>query len=184
MQKSFVVIFYLIAAVMNACHDPLEPEPSPREEPMVLQDELLANSTNLNDSIERPSILGVKLPNPYLLPNMRQAYTRVKGGTWSSLAASHKYVRFRPTDVNQLVTLEETLDLELFDEPLDYQIIQEGDYYQDPAIPAEQITWQYAVVPVNFSFPARISYELLASIHIPDDTFVEAEAERLVGLND
>lgn len=58
-----------------------------------------------------------------------------------------------------------------------------GDYYQDPSIPDEQITWQYAVVPPDFQFPAGIQYQILAQIHIPgnDYTAVETEAERLQG---
>ncbi len=58
-----------------------------------------------------------------------------------------------------------------------------GDYYQDPSIPDEQITWQYAVVPPDFQFPAGIQYQILAQIHIPgnDYTAVETEAERLAG---
>lgn len=40
------------------------------------------------------------------------------------------------------------------------------------------------MVPVNFTFPSGIPYEVLASIHLPDnDGAVEAEAEKLAGLN-
>ncbi|MDX2306403.1 MAG: hypothetical protein NW226_26575 [Microscillaceae bacterium] len=171
---------------MNACHEVQDPQPDIELTKEDLEPSSSPKSLNVpspTDTVEYPTILGARLPNPYLLANMRQAYTNVKGGNWSSLAASHKYVRFRPSTLDQLATLEESLDLELFDEPLDYQIIQEGDYYQDPSIPDEQITWQYAVVPASFSFPSGIVYETLASIHIPDDTNIEAEAERLAGLN-
>lgn len=74
------------------------------------------------------------------------------------------------------------MDLDLFDVPMDYQILTLGDYYQEPSIPIEQITYQYTVVPATFSFPTGIPYTLLASIHIPSDTRVEAETERLAGL--
>lgn len=91
---------------------------------------------------------------------------------------------FKPTDVDQLdvlTTAMEAQNLEVFDTPVDYDVTYEGDYYQDPSIPEEQITWQYAVVPPNFQFPSGIQYETLAQIHIPgnDYTAVETEAERL-----
>lgn len=101
--------------------------------------------------------------------------------------ATHEYVRFRPTDDSQLQTLityMEDRDMELFDTPVDYQVLAEGDYYQDPSIPDEQITWQYCVVPKGFVYPSGIQRELIANIHIPEDDFsaVETEAERLAEL--
>ena len=116
---------------------------------------------------------------------MQQAYANL-GITNVSVTVTNKYVRFKPT-IAQLSYLDSFMDakgLELFDAPLDYQILLEGDYYQDPSIPAEQPTWQYAVVPANFSFPSGIQYEVLASIHIPGDSYtaVETEAERLASL--
>ncbi len=76
--------------------------------------------------------------------------------------------------------------LELFDTPVDYVVTYEGDYYQDPSIPDSLPTWQYAVVPTNFVFPAGIIYEILAQIHIPGDSYtaIETEAERLASLQD
>ncbi|MCC6288431.1 MAG: hypothetical protein IT249_11145, partial [Chitinophagaceae bacterium] len=140
---------------------------------------------NYNDSIERPTILGVHLPNPYIITNMKQAYKNITGQT-STPAVTHLYVRFKPSTAEQLSKLDSVMDLQsldLFDQPLDYEVLQEGHYYQDPSIPLEQITWQYAVVPPAFQFPTGITYETLASIHIPDNTAVEQEAERLAGLN-
>ncbi len=137
------------------------------------------------DTTETPTILGSQLTNPYLIPNMQQAYANL-GITNVSVAATHQYVRFKPTidQMSYLDSFMEVKGLELFDAPLDYQILLEGGYYQDPSIPAKQPTWQYAVVPKLFSFPSGIQYELLAQIHIPADTYtaVETEAERLASL--
>ena len=141
-----------------------------------------------DDSIERITTLGVKLTNPYLILNMQQAYTNL--GLSSSMATvTNKYVRFKPTNVDQLSVLDSTLELqnlELFDTPVDYVVTYEGDYYQDPAIPDSLPTWQYAVVPPTFVFPTGITYEILAQIHIPADNYtaVETEAERIASLQD
>ncbi|MEO6638354.1 MAG: hypothetical protein ABIN25_08760 [Ginsengibacter sp.] len=134
------------------------------------------------DSIERITTLGAKLTNPYLIPNMQQAYSNL-GYAPSLATVTNLYVRFKPT-TDQLATLDSIMDLrglELFDTPVDYEVTYEGDYYQDPSIPDSLPTWQYAVVPPRFIFPAGIQYEILAQIHIPADAYtaVETEAENL-----
>ncbi len=141
-----------------------------------------------DDSIERITTVGVRLTNPYLIPNMQQAYSNL--GLNSSLATiTNLYVRFKPSTVDQLAVLDSTMEvqnLEIFDTPVDYDVTYEGDYYQDPSIPEEQISWQYAVVTPTFQFPAGIQYEIIAQIHIPGDDFtaVETEAERLAAFQD
>lgn len=138
------------------------------------------------DSIERITVLGARFTNPYLIPNMRQAYTNL--GLSSTLATvTNLYVRFKPSSVDQLALLDSVMDaqnLEIFDTPVDYDVTYEGDYYQDPSIPEEEITWQYAVVPPNFIFPAGIQNETIAQIHIPGNNYtaVETEAENLAGI--
>ncbi len=100
------------------------------------------------DSIERETVLGVQLTNPYLISNMQHAYGNL--GLNDGLAVvNNLYVRFLPT-TNQLAALDSIMDaqgLELFDTPVDYQVLYEGDYYQDPSVPDSLPTWQYAVVP-------------------------------------
>ena len=125
-----------------------------------------------NDSIERITVLGAQEPNPYLIPNMQKAYTNL--GYSANLATiTNLYVRFKPT-VAQLAVLDSLMEaqgLDLFDTPMDYDVTYEGDYYQDPSIPDSLPTWQYAVVPPNFSFPPGITYQTLAQIHIPPDDY-------------
>jgi hypothetical protein len=140
------------------------------------------------DSTETPTILGNHRTNPYTIANMQQAYANL-GLTGITVNVTNLYVRFLPNTVDQLAILDSTLDvqgLEMFDTPVDYDVIQEGDYYQDPSIPDSSITWQYAVVPPSFQFPADITYQILSQIHIPDDdyTAVETEAERLASIQD
>lgn len=140
---------------------------------------------NDEDTTYTPTILGVHLPNPYLVPNMKQAYINITGQT-STPAVTNLYVRFKPSGADQLRQLDSIMaisNIDFFDTPLDYEILTQGDYYQDPSIPLEQVTWQYAVVATNFSFPSGIQYEVLSSIHIPTNSAVEQEAERLAGLN-
>jgi hypothetical protein len=139
------------------------------------------------DSIERETILGYQLTNPYLINNMMQAYGNL-GQDPAKAIVNNLYVRFLPS-TNQLAALDSIMDaqgLELFDTPMDYQVLYEGDYYQDPSIPDSLPTWQYAVVPSGFTFPAGIQHETLAQIHIPADNYtaVETEGERLASIQD
>lgn len=74
-----------------------------------------------------------------------------------------------------------SLDLDLFDYPLDYEVLQEGDYYNDGVTPPETIPWLYTVVTPNFVFPAGIQYELLQRMHVPTLASLEREAFSITG---
>jgi hypothetical protein len=86
--------------------------------------------------------------------------------------------------------------LYLLDHPMDYSIVKEGDYYQDPEVGENAITWQYAVVPKDFPFPEGVKVEYLDEVYISehaattragediDWTLVEKEAYRLTGNED
>ena len=86
------------------------------------------------------------------------------------------------------------LGLELSDHPFDYQIVREGDYYHDPAIADEKITWQYAVAGKDVEFPEDIRCEILDRCYIPESDAtrapdidwdaVERESFRLTGNED
>ena len=138
--------------------------------------------------------LGEKLEDPYTVANMQEALTKAyptKAGR-VQIEATDLYVRFLPEDDAQLTMLRE-LGLYLLDHPMDYSIKREGDYYQDPSVGEEAITWQYAVVPKSFVFPSGLRYELLDECffaeHLPatkavdgvDWALVEREAFRLTG---
>jgi hypothetical protein len=183
--RGTVYSFLLLLLSFSCTEDLLKPN-SQTSDPAAMDESTSPRTAIIIDpllgSTETPTVLGIQLPNPYLLTNMKQAYKNITGSN-AGIVVNALYVRFQPTTVAQLTTLHETLDLDLTDTPMDYQITQQGDYYQDPSIPDEQISYQYAVVAPTFSFPSGIAYTILASVHIPTDLRVEAEAERLAGLN-
>ena len=139
-------------------------------------------------------VLGDRLEDPYTVENMNKALAALyptKAGR-VVLPATHLYVRFLPADERQYAELE-ALGVHLVDHPVDYEIVREGDWYHDPEIDPERITWQYAVVDADFDFPAGIRYELIDKCHIPvpgastkadgdiDWEALEREAYRLTG---
>ena len=141
--------------------------------------------------------LGEKLEDPYTVANMQEAFTKVyptKAGR-VNLTATDYYVRFLPRDDDQLALLKDQ-GLYLMDHPMDYSILKEGDFYRDPEVEEKEITWQYAVVPVDFVFPEEIRYEKLDECFIAENLtptkavegvdwdLVEREAFRLSGNED
>jgi len=138
-------------------------------------------------------ILGSQLENPYSTEVVKSALqnlypTKAAG----DVISTDYYVRFLPADDSQLAELV-SRGLILIDHPVDYSIVQDGDYYHDPSVSSDKITWQYAVVPLDFDFPEDIQYEVLQSCFLSDHVqstkategidwdAVEREAFRLTG---
>ena len=114
--------------------------------------------------------LGLQLEDPYSVKNITKAVaalypTKAAGG---DITPTDKYVRFLPDTEEDMDRLH-ALGLDLMDHPLDYQIVKDGDYYHDPLLDAERITWQYAVVPHDFELPEGIRCEILDECYIPSE---------------
>ena len=121
-------------------------------------------------------VLGDRLEDPYSVENMSKALAALYPTKADRvvLPATDLYVRFLPADDLQLRLLRE-LGIELTDHPVDYEIVREGDWYHDPGVPEDRITWQYAVVPKEFQFPSKVRYELLDECYIPDAASTKAD---------
>ncbi len=131
------------------------------------------------DSADHPTILGEKIDNPYTIYNMTQAYRLLKGRYPDKpLKITHLYVKFSPVDFKELDRLENE-DIELFDYPLDRELISEGDYYTAPGKNLEDIPDYYAVVPADYHFLPGIAHSVIEKMYIPaDDRELEDEALR------
>lgn len=129
-----------------------------------------------------PIILGQQVPNPYTIANMQQAYLQLYGST-APVPVTHLYIRYKPATQDQLATLLNQPNLELQDYPMDYKVLQDGDYYQDPTLGTEDIGWLYSAVPANYTPVPGIQYEVIQQLHIPanDDLLLEGMAESLAG---
>lgn len=150
------------------------------------------------DRVEHGMIeLGDKLDDPYSVSNVEAAVASLyptKAGR-VQVQATDLYVRFLPKDDAELRRLR-ALGIPLLDHPVDYRIVREGDYYHDPSLAEDAITWQYSVVGRDFSFPAGITCEVLEECYIAEHDIstraggdidwaaVEREAYRLSGNGD
>ncbi len=137
------------------------------------------SDTYLSDSsdVEHEMIvLGDKLENPYSTEAVQDAFSDLyPTKARDVVSTTDLYVRFLPKDEDEYELLTEDLGLELFDHPMDYEIVTDGDYYHDPTIAEDAITWQYAVVDKDFEFP-DVQYEILEECFISDDADAETRA--------
>ena len=173
-MKTIYYIFsiLLIVLVFSACQreeiapaDPVEPN----------------EQISAGDS----TILGKRIPNAYTVENMTKAYNKLHpNGRVASLQASHQYVRFLPESVEQIAELVEDTVLSLYQYPLDYQVIQEGDYYQDTDLPNEAMMSFYTVVEANHRFHYQARHQVLADLYLPESSeeALEDEAYRIKGM--
>ncbi len=124
------------------------------------------------------TILGKKRQNPYTVQVVSQALGNLlhqqsgKSGDATvglmNMQPTHEYYRFKPANVGELMDLEET-GFDLWDFPLDTDVEYLGDYYHDPTVPADQITWMYTCIPIGVSFPASIQHEKIADLFLFDE---------------
>ncbi len=142
------------------------------EDEFYEQDSIVNAKTTVVES--GTTVLGRKLPNPYSVTNMTNALNnlRTEYGMEPNIEIepTDYYVRFLPQNLSQYDKLSTDTNLLLFDHPLDYEIITLGDSYHDPLIPDTCYTWLYATVPVDYEFNNDITYEILDTCYIPNDT--------------
>ena len=142
---------------------------------MSCSKERLATDSNLNYDYGREIthgqiVLGNRLENPYKTENITKALASLyptKAGR-VEVEPTDLYVRFLPQDETDCQTLKD-MGVYLIDHPLDYAILVEGDWYHDPEIQEDELTWQYAVVPADFDFP-DIPYQLIHKCFISDNS--------------
>lgn len=114
-------------------------------------------------------VLGERLDNPYSIDNVKAAFSQLYPTKSSDqVKFTDYYVRFLPSSAEELDRLRD-MGLELLDHPMDFEVLRDGDWYHDPSIDEEDITWQYAVAPSNFIFPKDIRYEIIQECFLADN---------------
>lgn len=125
---------------------------------------------------EGMTILGKQLENPYSVENMTKALEELKAGNelkststeGIEIETTHLYVRFLPKNEQELDLLKQDTTLDIYDYPLDHEILTGGVSYHDPSLPDTVITWQYTVVSPDYQFP-EIEREILAEMFILEE---------------
>ena len=114
-------------------------------------------------------VLGERLENPYKTENITKALNMLypTKADRVDVRTTDLYVRFLPATQAEYDTLS-AMGLRLTDHPLDYAIAVEGDWYHDPEVSQDSITWQYAVVPTDFVFP-DIRHEIIDECYLSEN---------------
>lgn len=127
-----------------------------------------------------PTLLGDLRTNPYTVSNMTAAWNSLYAGTITTLPATHLYVKFTPQDLDEMELLRLTGEM-LYDFPLEYEVLEMGDYYPQEGLGPTDMLEYYAVVEPGFQSPIT-GYLVLAELVIPRyDCYLTAEAFRRTG---
>lgn len=135
------------------------------------------NSTKINSDKIPLSVEKFNNAVKFLLKHSKDANARVTTSNSANLnplpntappTANYLYVRFKPTNEEQLHTLTEGgCNFELYEEPLhDENFEFSGDDYLDPNIPSNQFPWFYTCVPVGYPLPSGIQSEVLQQLFL------------------
>ena len=142
---------------------------------------ILTPSTNVSDQdlnarksadLDRETVLGKKLQNPYTVEVMKRAYKSIEKENQVQkidIKSNFLYIRFLPKDSVEYRRINSDDSFELFSYPLDYEISVKGNKYKDPSTKGNKYTWYYCVVDPKQPLPEKIKKEILAELYIPQN---------------
>lgn len=134
----------------------------------------------------RPVVLGPRISIPHTISVINTAQANLYPGR-PPLSATHQYLRFRPVDQDDVVELLDwsfNNDIVMFDYPVHYEVVQEGDYYIDAAVTDSTLLYQYCTIPVSMGKPA-VPSDVVEVLYLDDSNpFLLYEAYRLTGHED
>ena len=138
-------------------------------------------------------ILGNKIDNPYSVANMSIAYSnlinKANNGKINAkidqnvvIETTHLYIRIKPQDSTEYQYLIDKSGLELFTYPLDYEIIQLGNYYECPNLAPGEFPYFYTSVHIKEVSQIQLKFETLEECYIPDENEIGEETAFLLEL--
>jgi len=127
------------------------------------------------------TVLGNLRENPFTIQNVANAHISLYNSNAQPPEPTNLYVKFLPTSNDDMLLLD-SIDEQYYDFPLEYEIVELGDFYQD--VDEGSFPVLYAVVDKDFSFP-NIQYEIIDELFLDDsDPLLIAESFRLTGNGD
>ncbi len=110
--------------------------------------------------------LGRKYNQPLTVANVMNAWNALSTNKLTTLAPTHKYIKLIPKTLDDLKAIADA-NIPVYTFPLDYEIIEYGDYMRDPAIEPNGMPPIYTLMPANKPIPIS-SFELLDNIYLLD----------------
>ncbi len=177
--KQFIACLVFTGLVYSCQQDDIINTPTDQTEDDFTQ---IESSFSVEDRDEQPTILGEQKENPFSIENMQIALDSLrqyaaeensepylKSAETIEIYPTDLYIRFLPEDSTEYKNLTSDTSLTLFDIPLDYDIVQLGDYYKDSTV-AGEYTWLYTTVKPDYTFSTNIRYEILSELFIIENS--------------
>jgi len=117
-------------------------------------------------------IQGAELEDPYSIDNIIRAYSNLQLNGADipviEIKPNHLYLKFMPSNEEELNLLKKDTTIQFFDFPLNIEITGDGTAWQEPSIKGSGNFNQYCVVPAGKELPA-IHHEVIYEVFIPPD---------------
>ncbi len=174
-------IFHFLALSLSvlfifSCSDDLN-----NEQDFFPEEEQHSNQTaRLNDDHPEQTVLGELRTNPFTIEVMEDAWQELNDVNIPEPEVTNLYVKFSPSSMEDMAKLSE-LDEMLYDFPLEYEVIEMGEYYVEADFAAGIFPEYYAIVDSEFSFDL-LPFEVVARLYVPEyDAKVVEKAFELTG---
>ncbi|MBK8473907.1 MAG: hypothetical protein IPL33_18035 [Sphingobacteriales bacterium] len=105
----------------------------------------------VNNRTPSKTILENRRQNPFTVEKMAEAHRNLYGSTLTEMTTTYQYIKFEPQTIEQAILLEES-GIIYYDYPLEYKVIEMGDYYQE--LSEDELPELYAVVSPNENLPS------------------------------
>lgn len=164
----YLVIFLVGALTLSSCQKDLDIN-------SVMDDSL----TPRDGDSDTLTVLGAVKQNPFSVSKIVAAKTALYGGLATSTITTHRYVRFRPTNADQVILIS-SMSYPVFDFPLDREIVSIGnDLYANPDVATGSLPYYYSTVPIDSILPDGVPTDILdiLSYRLGDTTIVKKSYE-------
>lgn len=195
MRKILRILFILLVSLIGlfSCEEDYLQEELCSDIPEANTEMLTDRSVEERGFPEQKRIvLGEKLKNPYSVKNMQYAFDyynlNIKNSPFvgKKVNPTHFYVKLLPENEKQLEFLD-NLELNhsndsivLHDYPLDYEIVEDGDYFVDPKNENDLYQPTYTVIPVDYDFDNNIPFQIIDKLYKPTEDEYVVETVSLV----
>lgn len=129
---------------------------------VFLVNDLGVTSSGAGHSEETKTVLGNLRTNPFTVENMATAHRDLYNSSVNKMPVTHRYIKFMPADEEEYRELM-NMDLVFYDYPLEYEVLEMGDYYQD--ITGNNFPVLYSIVKNGVMLP-DVPYQVVDELYL------------------
>ena len=93
----------------------------------------------------------------------------------SKIEGNYYYVRLLPKTDDEYNLINSDPSIDIYEYPLDVEIVKQGNKYKDKSVGNNKFTWIYCAVPKNKKFSTKIKIEILDELYLPFGNGKEAQ---------